>query len=75
MRYYVLTEDGEFLYETHSLDSAIEYAGRALERYVGNTVLIQDNATSKVTKVHFSDLAFADGDWEDESNGGQAGLC
>jgi len=58
MRYYVLTEDGEFLYEAHSLDSALEYAHRALERYVPNTVLIQDNATSKVTKVHFSDLSF-----------------
>ncbi|RMF99379.1 MAG: hypothetical protein D6735_15470 [Acidobacteria bacterium] len=65
MRYYVLTEDGEFLYETHSLDSALEYAHIALERYVPNTVLIQDNATSKVTKVHFSDRCLEDDVWED----------
>lgn len=80
MRYYVLTEDGEFMYETHNFDSAMDYACDALERYVLNTVLIRDNFTSKVLKVHFSDRAFTIegpeyGDWEDESNGEQAGLC
>jgi len=78
MRYYVLTEDGEFLYETHNFDSAMDYAHDALERYVPNVVLIQDNETRKVQKVHFSDRAIEgleDGDCDDESNGEQAGLC
>jgi len=57
MRYYVLSEDGEFLYETHNFDSAMDYAHDALERYVSNVVLIQDNETRKVLKVHFSDRA------------------